>query len=202
MLRVRCPGPPGSCSPVCTLCVLCCVYGVLGLLAPVHRCGRSVCGAEAVPRTPWLGYGIQPVFGPLTPCTEGKTPVDARCEPGGSVFRAVMPRIGNRCTASTNFPIRISGINRVLFSHCFRQFLRFRSDNQCFDCWRLGRDFSVTASLTVIYRYLAQIVTKTLKSSGIALMHPQFSHSTLGTLIRIFQDVEIGFSTSTSPHLI
>ena len=43
MLRVRCPGPPGSCSPVCTLCVWCCVYGVLGLLAPVHRCARSVC---------------------------------------------------------------------------------------------------------------------------------------------------------------
>ena len=43
VLRVRCPGPPGSCSPVCTLCVWCCVYGVLGLLAPVHRCARSVC---------------------------------------------------------------------------------------------------------------------------------------------------------------
>ena len=45
VLRVRCPGPPGSCSPVCTLCVWCCVYGVLGLPAPVHRCARSVCGA-------------------------------------------------------------------------------------------------------------------------------------------------------------
>ena len=44
VLRARCPGPPGSCSPVCTLCVWCCVYGVLGLLAPVHRCARSVCG--------------------------------------------------------------------------------------------------------------------------------------------------------------
>ena len=44
VLRVRCPGPPGSCSPVCTLCVWCCVYGVLGLLAHVHRCARSVCG--------------------------------------------------------------------------------------------------------------------------------------------------------------
>ena len=43
VLRVRCPGPPGSCSPVCTPCVWCCVYGVLGLLAPVHRCARSVC---------------------------------------------------------------------------------------------------------------------------------------------------------------
>ena len=30
-------------------------------------------GDEAVPRTPWLGQGIQPVSGPLTPCTEGKT---------------------------------------------------------------------------------------------------------------------------------
>ena len=43
LLRVRCPGPPGSCSPVCPLGVLCCVCGVLGLLAPVHRCARSVC---------------------------------------------------------------------------------------------------------------------------------------------------------------
>ena len=43
VLRVRCPGPPGSCSPVCLLVVLCCVCGVLGLLAPVHRCARSVC---------------------------------------------------------------------------------------------------------------------------------------------------------------
>ena len=41
-LRVPCPGPPGSCSPVCPLCVLCCVYGVLGHLAPVHRCARWV----------------------------------------------------------------------------------------------------------------------------------------------------------------
>ena len=99
--------------------------------------------SEAVPRTPWLGYGIQPVSGPLTPCTEGKTPVDAP-------FRAVKPRIGNRCTTSGDLYIRISGINRVLFSYCFRQFLRFRSDIHCFDCWWLDRDFTVTASLTVI----------------------------------------------------
>ena len=32
-------------------------------------------------------------------------------------------------------------------------------------------------------------------------MLPQFSHLTLATLIRIFQDVEIGFLTSTSPAL-
>ena len=43
VLRVRCLGPPGSCSPVCPLGVLCCVCGVLGPLAPVHRCACSVC---------------------------------------------------------------------------------------------------------------------------------------------------------------
>ena len=32
------------------------------------------------------------------------------------VFRAVKPRIGNRCTASGDLYIRMSGINRVLFS--------------------------------------------------------------------------------------
>ena len=55
LLRVRCRGPPGSCSPVCTLCVWCCVYGVLGLLAPVHRCARPVCGVVgAVSWAAWL----------------------------------------------------------------------------------------------------------------------------------------------------
>ena len=55
VLRVRCPGPPGSCSPVCPLGVLCCVCGVLGLLAPVHRCARSVrCFACAASWAPWL----------------------------------------------------------------------------------------------------------------------------------------------------
>ena len=42
VLRLRCPEPPGSCSPVCSLGVLCCVCGVLGHLAPVHRCARCV----------------------------------------------------------------------------------------------------------------------------------------------------------------
>ena len=73
------------------------------------------------------------------------------------MFRAVKPRIGNRCAASGDLYIRISGINRVLFSYCFRQILRFRSDIHCFDSWRLVRDFSVTASLTVIYRYFSAI---------------------------------------------
>ena len=51
VLRVWCPGPLGYCSPVCTLCVWCCVYDVLGLLAPVHRCARSVCGVACT--MPW-----------------------------------------------------------------------------------------------------------------------------------------------------
>ena len=55
VLRVRCPGPPGSCSPVCPLGLLCCVCGILGLPAPVHRCARSVCCvACAVSRASWL----------------------------------------------------------------------------------------------------------------------------------------------------
>ena len=42
-MRVRCPGAPGSCSPVHPLGALCCVCGVLGHLAPVHLCACSVC---------------------------------------------------------------------------------------------------------------------------------------------------------------
>ena len=51
----RCPGPLGSCSPVCSRGLLRCLCGVLGRLAPVHRCARSVCCvACAVSRAPWL----------------------------------------------------------------------------------------------------------------------------------------------------
>ena len=53
----RCPGPLGSCSPVCSRGLLCCVCGVLGHLAPVQRCARSVwCVARAVSRAPWLPF--------------------------------------------------------------------------------------------------------------------------------------------------
>ena len=55
VLRVRCPGPLGSCSPVCPLGVWCCVCGVLGHLAPVYQRARSVCCvACAVSRATWL----------------------------------------------------------------------------------------------------------------------------------------------------
>ena len=79
VLRVRCPGPTGSCSPVCPLGGLCCVYGVLGHLAPVHRCARSVlCFACAVSRATWLLFTCAPARwvvlrvrcpGPLGSCT-------------------------------------------------------------------------------------------------------------------------------------
>ena len=54
-LCVRCPGPLGSCSPVCPRGLLCCVCGVLGHLAAARRCARSVCCvACAVSRATWL----------------------------------------------------------------------------------------------------------------------------------------------------
>ena len=79
VLRVRCPGPLGSCSPVCPLGVLYCVYGVLGLLAPVHRCARSVCCvACTVSSASWLLFTGVPArcvvlcvrcLGPLGSCS-------------------------------------------------------------------------------------------------------------------------------------
>ena len=55
VLRVRCPGPPGFCSPMLPLVALLCVCGVLGHLAPVHRCARSVlCFACAMSWGTWL----------------------------------------------------------------------------------------------------------------------------------------------------
>ena len=56
-LFVRCPGPISSCSPVCPRALLCCVCSVLGHLAPVHRCARSVrCVACGVSWATWLPF--------------------------------------------------------------------------------------------------------------------------------------------------
>ena len=71
VLRVRCPGPLGSRSPVCLLGVLCCVCGVLGHLAPFHGCARSVCCfACAVSWATWLMFtGVPaPSFVLFVPC--------------------------------------------------------------------------------------------------------------------------------------
>ena len=81
----RAPPPPppvffffgGLGLPVSPSALLCwrthCGWCVVWLV-PRHSWRRFLCATpEAVPRTPWLGYGIQPVSGPLTPSTEGKT---------------------------------------------------------------------------------------------------------------------------------
>ena len=60
-LRVQCAGPLGSCAPVCSPSVLCCVCGVLGLLAPVHRCAGSVpCVVCAVFPATWALFTCVP----------------------------------------------------------------------------------------------------------------------------------------------
>ena len=66
---VQCPGPLGSCSPVCPRGLLCCVCGVLGHLAPVHRCAGSVCCvACAVSWATWLPFtGVRAVCGASVP---------------------------------------------------------------------------------------------------------------------------------------
>ena len=78
-LFVWCPGPLGSCSPVCPRGLLCCACGVLGHLAPVHRCARSVCCvACAVSWGPWPPFTVVPAWcvvlrvrcpGPLGSCS-------------------------------------------------------------------------------------------------------------------------------------
>ena len=79
VLGVRCPGPLGSCSPLCSLGVLCCVCGVLGHLAPVHWCAHSVCCvARSVSWATWLLFTGAPTWfvvllvrwpGPLGSCS-------------------------------------------------------------------------------------------------------------------------------------
>ena len=66
---VQCPGLLGSCSPVCPRGLLCCVCGVLGHLAPIHRCARSVCCvACAVSWATWLPFtGVRSVCGARVP---------------------------------------------------------------------------------------------------------------------------------------
>ena len=78
-LRLRCPGPLGSCSPVRPLAALICLCGVLGHLAPVHRCARVVCRvACAVSWATWLLFTGVPgqrvvlcvgCLGPLGSCS-------------------------------------------------------------------------------------------------------------------------------------
>ena len=81
VLLVRCPWPLGSCSPVCPLGVLCSVCGVLGHLAPVHQCARSVCCvACTVPWDPWLLFtGVPAQCAVLRVRSPGHLPRVHRC---------------------------------------------------------------------------------------------------------------------------
>ena len=55
VLHVPCPERLGSCPAVCALPPLLCLCGVLGQLAPVHRCARlGCCVACAVSWETWL----------------------------------------------------------------------------------------------------------------------------------------------------
>ena len=126
VLRVRCPGPLGSCSPVCTLCVWCCVYGVLGLLAPVHRCARSVCGI--VCRLSWAAWllfiGVRVLCvvlcvrcpRPLRSCSPVCTLCVWCCVYGvlgllAPVHRCARSVCGVACTVSWAFWLLISGVH-------------------------------------------------------------------------------------------
>ena len=130
---VRCPGPPGSCSPVCTPCVWCCVYGVLGLPAPVHRCARPVCGVACT-----ASWASRPLFtgahalrvalrvrrpGPPGSCSPACTLCVWCCVYGvlglpAPVHRCARPACGVACTASW--------ASRLLFTgaHALRVALR------------------------------------------------------------------------------
>ena len=128
VLRVRRPGPPGSCSPPCTLCVWCCVYGVLGFLAPVHRCARPVCGvARTVSWASWLlftgAHALCVVLcvwcpGPPGSCSPVRTPCVWCCVNGvlGSlapVHRCARPACGVVCTVSWAFRLLFTGVHAL-----------------------------------------------------------------------------------------
>ena len=89
---LQCPGLLGSCSPVCPRGLLCCVCGVLGHLAPVHRCARSSCSdAFAVSWATWLAFTGAPAGcvvlrvqcpGPLGSCSRVRPLGVLLCVPG------------------------------------------------------------------------------------------------------------------------
>ena len=135
LLCVRCPGPPGSCSPVCTLCVWCCVYGVLGLLAPVHRCARPVCGvACTVSWAPWLLFSgaraLRVVLCVRCPGPSGScSPVCALrvwccvygvLGPPAPVHRCARSVCGGACTVSWASWLLFTGVHALCVVLCVR----------------------------------------------------------------------------------
>ena len=111
VLRVRCSGPPGFCSPVCTLCVWCCVYGVLGLLAPVHRFARSVCGVVcAVSWAAWLRFTCVPALVVLCGVFWASW----------LLFTGVHALCGVACTVSSAPWLRFTGVHALCAALCVR----------------------------------------------------------------------------------
>ena len=125
---VRCPGPPGSCSPVCTPCVWCRVYGVLGLPAPVHRCARSVCGVACT--VSWasrlLFTGVHALCvvlrvrcpGPPGSCSPVRTLCAWRCVYDvlglpAPVHRCARSACGVACTASWASRLLFTGVHAL-----------------------------------------------------------------------------------------
>ena len=81
--------------------------------------GRRI---EAVPRTPWLGYGIQPVSCPLTPSTEGKTGL-----------RSTNPMYGRRPLTPGANPAGACSVRKAPHRqpmHCQRRFVYQNIRNQ------------------------------------------------------------------------
>ena len=124
VLCVRCPGPPGSCSPVCTLCVWCCVYGVLGLPAPVHRCARSACTVSWAPRLLFTGvHALRVVLrvrcpGPPGSCSPVCTLCVWCCVYGvlglpAPVHRCARPACGVACTVSWASRLLFTGVHAL-----------------------------------------------------------------------------------------
>ena len=120
VLHARCPGPLCSCSPERALSLSCCVYGVLGPLAPVHRCARSVCcGACAVSWAPWLLFTGVPARcvvlhvrcpGPLGSCSPVR-PLGVLCCAYGLLapwllFTGVLARCVVPCVAAAGSALR------------------------------------------------------------------------------------------------
>ena len=124
VLCVRCPGPPGSCSPVCTLCVWCCVYGVLGLPAPVHRCARSACTVSWAPRLLFTGvHALRVVLrvqcpGPPGSCSPVCTLCVWCCVYGvlglpAPVHLCARPACGVACTVSWASRLLFTGVHAL-----------------------------------------------------------------------------------------
>ena len=131
VLFVRCPGPPGSCSPVCTLCVWCCVYGVLGFPAPVHRCARSACTVSWAPRLLFNGvHALRVVLrvrcpGPPGSCSPVCTLCVWCCVYGvlglpAPVHQCARPACGVACTVSWASRLLFTGVHALRVVLCVR----------------------------------------------------------------------------------